>query len=127
MDYEKSLEEIEKTLFYLRDENKEFPIIVEGEKDIIALRKMNIKGVILPVNTGLSIVDFCDKLAEKYKQIIILTDWDRKGGYICHTIIKNLRGRVTCNTFYREIFAKNTMIKTIEGLPSWINTLRNKL
>ncbi len=127
MDYKKSLELVEKTLSELREENKIIPIIVEGEKDILALKKLDIYGDIFSLNAGISIIDFCDDLARKYKKIIILTDWDRKGGHLCHTIKRNLSGRVNCNTYYREIFAKNSMIKTLEGLPSWINTIKEKI
>ena len=126
MDYKKSLEDLEKALSELQDENKQIPIIVEGDKDIDALRKLDINGEIISVNIGTSLTDFCDRIASKYKEIIILTDWDRRGGYLCHTIKKNLEGRVNCNTYYREIFAKNAMIRTIEGLPSWIDTMRTK-
>ena len=44
MDYKKSLEDLEKAISELRDENKEIPIIVEGDKDIEALRKLDIMG-----------------------------------------------------------------------------------
>ena len=127
MDYEKSLEDLEEALFELREENKTVPIIVEGDKDIEALRKLNITGEIIRFNVGLSIPDFCDMISQKYKNIILLTDWDRKGGYLCSTIKKNLESRVGCNTRYREIFAKRSMIRTLEGLPSWIETLRKKI
>ena len=127
MDYKKSLEDLEKAISELRDENEMIPIIVEGDKDIEALRKLDLNGEIISVNTGTSLTDFCDKIASKYKEIIILTDWDRRGGYLCHTIKKNLEGRVNCNTHYREIFAKNAMIRTIEGLPSWLETMRAKI
>lgn len=126
MDYKKSLEDLEKAISELRDENEMIPIIVEGDKDIEALRRLDLNGEIISVNTGTSLTDFCDKIASKYKEIIILTDWDRRGGYLCHTIKKNLEGRVNCNTRYREIFAKNAMIRTIEGLPSWLETMRAK-
>jgi 5S rRNA maturation endonuclease (ribonuclease M5) len=126
MDYKKSLEDLEKALDELREENKSIPIIVEGEKDIDALRKLDINGTIITVNKGISLTDFCDKLASDFKEIIILTDWDRRGGYLCHTIRRNLEGRVNCNLNYRRIFAKNSMIRTIEGLPSWINTIKEK-
>ena len=126
MDYNKSLETIEKALSELKEENKIIPIIVEGEKDIQALKKLDIIGEIFSVNAGVSITDFCDDIARRYKEIIILTDWDRKGGHICHLIKRNLSGRVKCNTYYREIFAKNTMTKTVEGLPSWINKIIDK-
>ena len=127
MDYKKSLEDLEKAISELIEENKIIPIIVEGDKDIDALRKLGINGKIISVNIGTSLIDFCDKIADNYKDIIILTDWDRRGGYLCHTIKKNLEGRVYCNLHYREIFAKNSMIRTIEGLPSWIENIRNKL
>jgi len=127
MDYKKSLEDLEKALSELQEENKKIPIVVEGEKDIEALRKLELKGTIISVNAGISLTDFCDRIARKYKEIIILTDWDRRGGYLCHTIRKNLEGRVNCNTRYREIFAKNAMIRTLEGLPSWISTMKEKI
>lgn len=127
MDYEKSLEDLEEALFGLREENKTVPIIVEGDKDIEALRKLDMTGEIIRFNVGLSIPDFCDMISQKYKNIILLTDWDRKGGYLCSTIKKNLESRVGCNTRYREIFAKRSMIRTLEGLPSWIETLRKKI
>ena len=127
MDYEKSLENLKKALYELSEENKKIPVIVEGEKDIEALHKLGLTGKIITVNVGMSLTDFCDKIAQDYKDTIILTDWDRKGGYLCHTIIKNLEGRVKCNTYYREVFAKNSMIRTVEGLPSWIETLKEKI
>jgi 5S rRNA maturation endonuclease (ribonuclease M5) len=127
MDYKKSIEAIEKALSELKEENKEIPIIVEGEKDIEALHKLDINGIIIITNTGSSLTDFCDKLSYNYKEIIILTDWDRRGGYLCHTIRRNLEGRINCNIHYRRIFAKNSMIRTLEGLPSWIETMKEKL
>jgi 5S rRNA maturation endonuclease (ribonuclease M5) len=127
MDYKKSLEEIEKALEELKEENNNVPIIVEGEKDIDALRKLDIPGKIISLNTGESLTDFCDKVADKYSKIIILTDWDRRGGYLCHTIRRNLEGRVICNLNYRELFAKNAVIRTVEGLPSWIETVKERI
>ena len=127
MDYKKSLENIEKLLLELKEDNKNIPIIVEGEKDINALNKLEIKGIIISVNKGLSITDFCDWISEKYKEVIILTDWDRQGGQLCYSIKKNLEGRAICNIDYRKSFAKNSIIKTVEGLPSWLITIKDKL
>ena len=127
MDYKKSLEDLEKALLELKEENKKVPIIVEGEKDKEALHKLDINGTMISVNAGISLTDFCDRIASKYKDVIILTDWDRRGGYLCHTIRKNLEGRVNCNMHYRELFAKNAMIRTLEGLPHWILTIKEKL
>ena len=127
MDYKESLEELEKALLELREKNKTVPILVEGEKDIKALHKLGIKGKIVSYNKGMSISNFCDMISRKYKDIILLLDWDRKGGFLCSVIRKNLEGRVKCNVKYRELFAKRSMIRTVEGLPSWINTLKKKV
>jgi len=127
MNYEKTLYELEKELLSLIEENKRIPIVVEGEKDILALRKLGVNGSIISVNTGVSLTDFCDKLVQDYDDLIILTDWDRRGGYLCHTIKKNLEGRVKCNLHFREFLAKNSVIKTVEGLPSWIDTIKEKI
>lgn len=127
MDFKKSIEDLEKIIDELGEENRSIPIIVEGKKDIEALRKLDISGSIISVNVGVPLIDFCDKIAQEYTDIIILTDWDRKGGYLCRTIKRNLEGRVNCNTKYRKLFAKNAMIRTLEGLPSWLETMRTKL
>ena len=127
MDFKKSIEDLEKIIDELGEENRSIPIIVEGKKDIEALRKLDINGEIIGINSGHTLIDFCDKIAQEHTDIIILTDWDRKGGYLCRTIKKNLEGRVNCNTKYRELFAKNAMIRTLEGLPSWLETMKKKL
>ncbi len=127
MDYNASLEVLEKMLKELREENITVPILVEGDKDTAALRRLGMNGTIVSVNVGMSLISFCDMIARQYTEIILLMDWDRRGGHICHTIRKNLEGRVRCNLKYREIIAKHAMIRTVEGLPSWLETLNRKI
>jgi len=126
MTVKESLEELEKALEELKQENLRVPIIVEGDKDIYALRKLGLTGEIIRYNQGMSIAAFCDMIAHAYKEIIILTDWDRRGGYLCHTIKRNIQSRVKCNLMFREKLAKKASIKTVEGLPTWLETLREK-
>ncbi len=118
MDYEQTLKELEDELTELREENKIVPIIVEGDRDIAALRKLEI---------SLSVPDFCDIIAQKYQHIIILTDWDWRGTRLCYSIKKHLENRVHCNLKHREVFAKRCSCRTVQGLPSWIETLKNKI
>jgi len=126
MDYNRSLEDVQKALSELVEENKNSPVIVEGEKDVNALRKLGLSGEIITLNSGVTLIDFCDKIAEQYNEIIILTDWDRKGGFLYRTIERNLEGRVKVNTYFREVFSKNVMSRTLEGLPSWLETMSEK-
>ena len=127
MDYRKSIEEMEKTIEELIEENKIIPVIVEGERDVAALKKLGLIGELIIFNRGMSIANFCDMIQKKYREIIILTDWDRKGGFLCSMLKKNLESTVKCNLKYRKIFARRSTTKTVEGLPSWITSLKEKV
>jgi len=122
-----SLLEVEKILEDLREKNKTVPIVVEGIRDKESLRKLEIKGKIIIVNRGITLSDFCDQLSMKYSEIIILTDWDRKGGKICSIILKSLAGRTRCDIEIRKRFAQHTTIKNVEELPSWIENMKMKM
>jgi 5S rRNA maturation endonuclease (ribonuclease M5) len=127
MNYKKALQELEKGLEELKETNRTIPIAVEGEKDVGALHNLGITGDIFTVHSGKSILELCDSIAARHKAIIILTDWDKKGGRLCRGIRDNLQGRTKCITDFRELFAKNTMVTTIEGLPSYLETLRKRV
>ncbi len=127
MKTKETLEEIEKLLEQIIEENKKVPVIVEGEKDIAALRLLGLTGEIISFNIGKNIADFSDLIASKYQKVILLTDWDRRGGRLCFLLRKNLEGRVKCDLYYREMFAKHSMTRTVEGLPSWLQTLHERV
>lgn len=126
MNIEESVEEVDRVIDQLTDKNKTVPIIVEGKKDTKTLRKLGLNGIIIELNKGLSLSDFCDSIVEKYVKVIILTDWDRRGGTLCHRMMDLFKGRIEVNTEYREQLSKFSMIKTVEGLYSWINTMKNQ-
>ncbi len=127
MDDEQKLQELEETLVELRDENKTVPIIVEGDKDIIALQKLGMTGKIIRFNKGQSVSNFCDTIAQNYRKIILLTDWDWRGGRLGNSIKKHLENRVDCNMTYRQLFAKLCICRTVEGIPSFLTTLQKKV
>lgn len=127
MDPKQALEELEEALSDLREENETTPIIVEGEKDIAALRTLEVTGEIIPFNKGKSVSDFCDAIIQKHRKIILLTDWDRRGGRLCLQLKKNLENRIEIDVSYRGVFAKRCPCRTVEGMPSWLATLRKKV
>ncbi|OYT28346.1 topoisomerase [Thermoplasmatales archaeon ex4572_165] len=126
MNIEESLDVVEQTIQELIIRNHTIPIIVEGKKDKISLQNLGIKGEIIIYNKGKSLTDFCDWIAKSNAEVIILTDWDRRGGMLCHRMMELFNGRVAYDTAFREIFAKHTMIKTVEGMDSWLQTM-NKM
>jgi 5S rRNA maturation endonuclease (ribonuclease M5) len=127
MDYRKTLDDLTKILEELNQDNQNTPIIVEGLNDKHALQKLGITGTIILLNKGMSMANFCDHIATQYHKIILLTDWDRKGGHLLRILHQNLEGRLTINIEYRKSIAKLSLSRTIEGLPSWINTLKIKV
>ena len=75
----KKLEVIDEILTQLRDQNQTSPIIVEGEMDEASLRKLGVDGKIFRLHTGKSILNFCEDISRSHKEVIILTDWDKRG------------------------------------------------
>ena len=65
-------------------------IIVEGKRDVIALKKLGITGHI-KTSTHPPLLVFAENLAKDATQIIILTDWDRRGDILADRITTYLQ------------------------------------
>ena len=79
MNASQKLEQLQTILDELNEQNETVPIIVEGEMDEKALRALGVKGKIYRLHTGKSILNFCEELSREYQEVIILTDWDKRG------------------------------------------------
>jgi len=60
-------------------------IIVEGKRDVLSLEKLGIKGRI-ETSTRQPLIYFAEKLAQDTTNIIIMTDWDRRGDILADKI-----------------------------------------
>jgi 5S rRNA maturation endonuclease (ribonuclease M5) len=127
MDLLRCLEEVEQALEDLIQENNSAPVIVEGMKDQRALRKLGLTGTIITINKGMSLSDFSDWLSNRYKKVIILSDWDRRGGSLCRRLKELLHGRIKIDVELRQRLSTFSMIKKVEGLPSWLETVTQRL
>ncbi len=74
IEYEAVLEELEA----LREFSSDHPIVVEGKRDIAALRHLGVGGRIYPISNGTPFYEFCEDLLE-YTDVVLLTDLDRAG------------------------------------------------
>ena len=105
--------------------NEKIPIIVEGKNDELALRKLGVKGEIIKLNTGQTILNFCEDLSRKYNEVIILTDWDPKGTQLFTKLIKNFKFNnvKTLKKFWREFkrFCSKE-VREVEFLPKFLAT-----
>ena len=61
-------------------------IIVEGSKDVTALRELGISGVVVKVSSAPTST-VVDRVGKMNKEVIILTDWDRRGEILLKELI----------------------------------------
>jgi 5S rRNA maturation endonuclease (ribonuclease M5) len=123
---EKQAEELLEIIARLRESNHKFPVIVEGRKDERALRKMGLSGVVLRLDKGNSIFNFCEDLTGRYEKVVILTDWDRKGGRLARALRDGLKANGVSydDDFRRQIaFLVRKEVKDVEGLPKLLSKL----
>jgi 5S rRNA maturation endonuclease (ribonuclease M5) len=99
------------------------PIIVEGRRDTMALRSLGVGGKVIELNRGDGIVEFCESVARTDREVILLTDWDAKGGKLFRTLaelFKSMDVKVD-GDFRRELarLAKKGA-KDVEGVPGFV-------
>lgn len=123
---EKQAEELLQVIARLKKFNDEHPVIVEGRKDERALRRIGLSGIVLRLDKGNSIFNFCENLRGRYGQVVILTDWDRKGGRLARALRDGLKANGVSydDDFRRQIaFLVRKEVKDVEGLPKLLSKL----
>jgi len=87
-----TLEQVEELLDELREYSSSgVPILVEGAYDERALRKLDVKEKIFRISSGSkTLLNFLESLAG-FRQIIILTDFDRTGDKLAEFCAEHLR------------------------------------
>jgi len=113
------------------ESTKGVPIVVEGQKDIGALRQLNVEGKIVSSKTsGKSFLDILTEIEDlKVHEVILLLDFDRRGVEWTHRLKQHLeKTRIRPNlTYWNELYGLvGRDLKDIEGLPAFIETLANK-
>ncbi len=101
-------------------------IVVEGRKDMESLRSLGIIGDI-KLATQKPLLEFTESLSKSGKKIVLLTDWDTKGGMVAGKILKHLSSYgIIPNTDIRSRLSSlsKKKIKDIESLNNYVNKLR---
>jgi 5S rRNA maturation endonuclease (ribonuclease M5) len=109
----------------LYEVNKRVPVIVEGKRDVAALRKIGLVGEIITLHRGNGIYEFCEDIAERFHRVVLLMDWDSKGEDIFKSVSSHLRGLWEEFSPFREIVKVLCQkdIKDIEGVPLLLERL----
>ena len=124
----KDIERAERLKFIIEslyELNKNIPVIVEGKKDELALRRLGLIGEVITLHRGKSLYDFCAYIEEKFPKVIILLDWDENGNNLNKILSENLKG------YWEEFFWLREHLKilcqkdinNIEGLPKLLKRL----
>ena len=123
MDWEQLHLDLQKVIEDLVEKNRVAPIIVEGEYDRRALRALGLTGDVRLINEGSTIFGLCESIAGAYREAIILTDWDVRGGRLA----RQLRDGLSANgvRFDEELRARLTRlcrkdITDVESLHSFV-------
>lgn len=104
-------------------------IVVEGRKDAESLRRLGINGEIRFASRQ-PLLEFTELLSGSGKEIVLLTDWDKKGGLVGRKIIHNLLAYgIMPNTDIRSRIRAlvKKRIKDVESLDNYVNKLRYEL
>lgn len=125
MDAEERLERFEAVLDYLAEASATTPILVEGARDEAALRELGIPGEILVYNRIGSMIATADFLRGK-RRVIVMFDWDRKGGQLAQLLRGQLAGLVELDLEPRKEFARVSLVKCVEDLTHARRTLENR-
>ncbi|VVB91619.1 Ribonuclease M5 [uncultured archaeon] len=104
-------------------------IVVEGRRDVASLRSLGINGEIRLASQQ-PLLEFTEQLSKSGKKIIVLTDWDKRGGMMARKIIDDLLFYgIVANTDIRSrigILVRKS-IKDIESLNSYVSRMRYEL
>jgi 5S rRNA maturation endonuclease (ribonuclease M5) len=109
----------------LHEINKRIPIIVEGRRDVRALRDIGLVGDIIALHAGKGLYEFCEDIAEAHNRVVLLMDWDEKGESLHRKVSEHLKGHWEEFSAFREIIKILCQkdIKDIEGIPSLLERL----
>ena len=126
-------EKILKVLEALAEESaKGKPIVVEGKKDVEALRALGVAGKVLTVKTGGK--SFLDAVCEIEKmgvhEVILLLDFDRRGKEGTKRLKQSLeRTKIRNNTkLWRALSAiVGKEIQCVESLTAYMRTLHAQI
>jgi len=119
------LQDFQKLIDQLIECNRHVPVVVEGQRVTDSLRKLGLTGEILKLHGGKSLHDFCEGMAKRYPQFILLMDWDERGNDLLAKVGRHLEtGWQEFNHFrtgFITLCGKN--LQAVEELAPWFEAL----
>ncbi len=125
-------EKIEQIISALIEESaKGTPILVEGKKDVEALRTLGAEGPIMSIKTGgRSFLDVASELEEaKTAKVILLLDFDRRGKQGTNRLRHHLETagiRVNLEFWLGLLTSIGKNVQCVEGINAYLEKLKER-
>jgi 5S rRNA maturation endonuclease (ribonuclease M5) len=124
-------EKISEVLSALAEESAKGTIIlVEGRKDVEALRALGVEGPVVTVKTrGKSFLDIISELEAKTSKVILFLDFDRRGKQGTNRLRHGLERagiKVDLEFWLRLLKSVGKDVQCVEGLNAYLGNLRVK-
>lgn len=103
---EQEIHDLKKFVFQL-NLMKDSVVVVEGKRDVNALKNIGFSGKIIEFHKFGGFVNFADFVA-RYEKLIILFDRDRKGRYLTGKTIQILERRIKIDLSFKRKLATIT-------------------
>ncbi len=101
---------------------QKIPVIVEGHNDKKALRELGIESIF---TLNLPLFKIVERV--KGKEVVILTDLDKKGKQLYRRIQHDcIHHGIKINNKLRHFLFRETELTHIEGLPTYLKNLESK-
>lgn len=104
-------------------------VLVEGERDRRSLQRLGLDGPIELVHQGTPLAETAQRLLERRRTVILLTDWDPEGGNLARRLRALLQaGGVTLDLEYRRKLARilRGEVVHVEGLHGWARRMAER-
>ncbi len=104
-------------------------VVVEGDRDRRSLRRLGVDGRIVVVHGGQTLSGTAQALVGGADRVIVLTDWDTKGGRLAQRLKEFLEAdRAELDLEFRRRLARivHGELVHVEGLYGWARRLAEK-
>ncbi|MEM5805367.1 MAG: toprim domain-containing protein [Candidatus Aenigmatarchaeota archaeon] len=103
---------------------KDKPVIVEGIRDKKVLLELGFENVV--AISGNSLIKIADDIVSKFKEVVILTDFDKEGRRMYSFLKKYFEAHHLKVIFLSSLFKSTFKIAKLEELAYFIKFLRNE-
>ena len=104
-------------------------VVVEGERDREALRRLGVRATIVLVHGGRTLGRLAESLTGAGQRVVVLTDWDTEGGHLAQRLREFLgHGDIQLDLEFRRRLARAVRgeIVHVEGLAGWARRLADR-